>query len=216
MTSYNVDTIQCPGCGGTLATWGVASCNTIDAKLFTDGFVDGPMYDHGGALLTCPKCDATFWRKDISAIRSVRHGDADSRALPIAHTIAIAAYPVLLLKAPWRTEEEEKYVRIRAWWAWNEEDRYIAPWWPWNQAGRLDTGSYEMPEIAHANLERLLELLNDADTDEVITRGEILRELGRFQECLALLVRSFDNRYNEAVRVITALAREGKRCVSPI
>ena len=251
MTSYDVATIKCPGCGSKLAAWDCVSSNTFGAKFFTDGYVYGsPQTD---ALLACPKCKANFWRKGIKAIRSVRHGDAASNALPIADSVPMKAYPALL-KAPWRTAEEEKYVRIRAWWAWNEmcrdcdgpgsglaqerpQELVKGPdqkarveaalesirWLRRQQSFTRERGchgdagsSCALPETAQVNLERLLELLGDIDEGELIMQGEILRELGRFQECLTLFARPFNDRYMKVVQVIMALAQEGKRYVRQI
>lgn len=207
MTSYRIEIATCPGCKTKLAVWGVASRNTIGAKFFTDGFVDGPMYDESGALLACPTCGTVFWRADMSISSSLSDTEffrnADNRALPTAHKPKLASYPALAERSPWRTAEEEKYVRMRAWWAWNDDRR-------------RDPSASEspLPRQATVNCERLLEILVGTDDDQTIMRAEICRELGRFQECLTQLDRPFPESYAKAVGVIRRLAGAGKCSVS--
>lgn len=54
---------------------------------------------------------------------------------------------------------------------------------------------------ADANAERLLQLLDTGNLDQRLLKVELLRELGRFEEALALLVGVSDNRVAGVVRL---------------
>jgi hypothetical protein len=63
MTSYLIQIKQCPECGCQFKVWAIASCNTIDARFYTDGSVEGSMYEEGSALLTCRNAIDIFGRR---------------------------------------------------------------------------------------------------------------------------------------------------------
>ena len=250
MTTYYVDTITCPKCGVQLAACRVGSCNTFGAAVFTDGYVRGPMYEESSSILTCPHCGTTFWREDASIDQSMPYFEFDKkdRHLSTATKAHRLDFPELVEQRIWRTPEQEKYVRIRAWWVWNDDDRKHArpgrpspeaeadlkrlverlghpnadllvdlqSWWNKRKASRENVPlGNTLPEVAVANLERLLDLLGQTGEDAVI-KAEILRELGRFEDCLAELGRTFDDGYARALSVIRKLAHEGNRRVSRI
>lgn len=208
MTSYRVDIADCPNCGNRITVWVVASCNTIGATIFTDGFVDAPMYDESGAILECPECETVFWRTDMAVSSSVRDSkfcsDTENRKHPIARKPELERYPGLVEERPWRSDKEEAYIRLRAWWAWN------------HALGEDARSNKEFPPAAISNCERLLELIDDGKDDGAIMRAEINRELGRFQECLSLLDRPFTDKYSAVLQVIRDAANKEKRVVRPI
>ena len=51
-------------------------------------------------------------------------------------------------------------------------------------------------DVAHANIQRLLELI-ELDPGEQVMRGELLRQLGRFDEAAAVLRAVKPNGYSE-------------------
>ena len=208
MTSYWIEIKQCPTCSCEFTAWAVASHNTIDAKFFTDGFVYGPMYDEGSALLMCPGCNKYFWREDVPTRESMRDSqyfrDAERRSLPDAKQVHGRDNDDLLHQAFWKSEAQEKYIRIRAWWSFNSAYRGHA------------TEEFNLSPEQEANLLRLLQLLSTNDPDESITRAEVLRELGQFDNCLKQLDQPFEERYLAAVDTIKRLAMCKKRMVGTI
>lgn len=221
MTSYSEEYKECPECHCQYEIWYLTSCNTIGAKVYTDGYIDGPMYDDGGRIVKCPACGVIKWDEDIPIIpypvkgfdiKSVDELPKDRPAefyeeffkayyesrsklgeelgdLPLASFVRGQQYEDILLKRFWNTPEQEKYVRIRAWWS-------------INNAYRDNVQKYTASLHKHEeNLQALLELLNpdipDLDPDcsafhledlgEPIMRAEVLRELGKFDECVKLL-----------------------------
>jgi hypothetical protein len=192
----------------------VSSCNTIDAKFFTDGYIEGPMYSENGKIKECSVCKKLSWLNDI--LNPIKLSHIEFKNYRKDHELIGFAwsphcwedecwsYIPFLEKAPWRNEAEEKYIRIRALWSWNACRRKNC---------QLNDG---LLQAAATNCERLLDLFDVADDSEFIMRCEALRELGRFKECLTQLDRHLDNRYTETVRTIRALAEEGNPCVKRI
>jgi hypothetical protein len=208
MTSYWFEVKQCPNCDCEFIYWAVASCNTFHAKFYTDGFVDGPMYDEGGYLLTCPGCNKSLWCEDVptkETLSNLEYFSGSVRgSLPPAERVRGSQYEDLLRQAIWKTEAQEKYVRVRAWWSFNSPYR-----------GQI-TDEFKMPPEQKQNLLRLLQLLDTNAPSDSIMKGEILRELGRFDECLKHLEQPFEDRYLPAVDTIRKLANCENRQVAPI
>ena len=208
MTTYQIEVKQCPNCNCKFAVLNVGSCNTFGAKFYTDGFVSGPMYDEGDALLICPNCDKYFWREDIPTQEIVRDSeffrDPAKRSLPNAKRVYARNYENTLRQALWKNKAQEKYIRIRAWWSFNSSYR------------SHPTKDFTLPFEQEANLRSLLQLLDTNDPYTSIIKAEILRELGEFNESLAVIDQTFDDRYLQVVDVIKRLAKSGNRQVGTI
>lgn len=198
MTSYRTDIKQCPNCGCEFAAWNVASCNTLGAVFYTNGFVDGPMYHEGNALLACPGCKKYLWWDDAPTRESMRDSQyfREQRSLPNASFVT--DYEDVLHQAPWKNEVQEKYSRIKAWRELSV--RYCD-----------STLDVELPPIQEANLLRLLQLLDTNSLDDSIMKAEVLRALGRFNECLEQLDRSFDSELLPTIKAIKKLTIRKKR-----
>jgi hypothetical protein len=107
-------------------------------------------------------------------------------------------------RRPGRQRRKKRYVRFRAWWACNDVYRRDK-----------DREFLLVPEQS-ANLERLLQLLDSNDPEDSLIIAELLRELGRFDECLQQLERHFDESLLLAVKAIQQLAKDRERRVAVI
>lgn len=223
MTSYNVEIKQCPNCDCEFHAMVVASCNTFGAKFYTDGFIDGRMYDEGSALLTCPGCNRYFWRENVPTKKSMLDSEyfhnAELRSLPGAGEVRGNDYEDILPQALWKTEAQEKYIRIRAWWYATEKSNMSSEpgcFPSWSKPLRRTTEEYNMSHEQEANLLRLLQLLDTNDPHESIMKAEVLRQLGQFDECLKQLDQPFADRYLKVIAAIKKLANCKKRRVGRI
>ncbi|MCS0631654.1 hypothetical protein NX786_20210 [Telluria mixta] len=101
------------------------------------------------------------------------------------------------------TDEREIYLRRRLWWAWNDKQRL-------GKNGPLVLTPYNMlAEEALFNMRRLLQLVECAPSQQV-ERGELLRQLGRFDEAVAILKAVPADGHNEIRALkIEKLARSG-------
>jgi hypothetical protein len=195
MTTYFPERMCCPRCDHGFSYMAVGSYNTFDATFYTDGYIEGPMYDDQGRLFRCPHCHAVGWNDEFACEDPDDGDEAELGSVFDADVgpIPLKDYPALLDEAPWRGPDEEKYVRIAAFWAANMPRR----------------GAPESAEPFSAseerNLRALLECLDDSPQDRLM-RAEILRETGQFEACLEVLA-GFEHEDLETVaRLIRTLA----------
>lgn len=104
-------------------------------------------------------------------------------------------YGILMQKRFWRSEDEELYVRTRAWWAFNNTYRPIVTYEqvPNDRCieyrelvdyGPLYSKEYVSIPENDANMIRLLELVAPDDPNNLLLRAELYRELGYFKDCI--------------------------------
>src|SRR5690606_35989174 len=86
------------------------------------------------------------------------------------------------------SEIKLRYIRTRLWWLGNDPVR----------AGRAE----RLPERHLENVAELVSLLDDEEPHQRFTKAEGLRELGRFEECPALLEYEFPEGYETPVNHI--------------
>lgn len=203
MTTYFPAHMRCPDCNHLFSYMAMGSCNTFGATFYTDGYVDGPMYVDEGQLFICPNCSKLGWndefRIDENSPTSEDRFDFSGQSEPVH----VDEYPGLLEQKPWRNPGEEKYVRIRAFWAANNHRRL--------QTENLQPFSRDELD----NQERLMGLLDDSPSEQLL-HAELLREMACFQECLEMLGCIEDPRLAEYCASIRQLAQEKNFAVSKI
>lgn len=208
MTSYVVEQLRCRRCQGVFVHAETASHNTFDADFFTDGYIDGPMYDPGSALVGCPHCEVFAWRDTFEYVPS--ESDVDSsedladNGLPWARPVTGVVYQAAVDASLARAPDEEIYLRKQT-------------WWHGNNRRRLSYGNPKpLTEIEQRNLLRLLELIPSVEADDRILRAEVSRELGDFDACLGELAGIDSEGYGHAVQVISNLAKAKQPYVARI
>jgi hypothetical protein len=146
---------ECSQCGKLMTEHTIGSGNTFGARFWTDGFRDAPMLPDKPWLVKCPHCDFPVWideQKQVGEISpwssAVRDGTAFADARPTI-TPALQDYEAFLETAT-VDQEKEQYVRLRAWWAGNDQRRELGRTKP--------LGDFES-----RNLHALVRLLGDAD-----------------------------------------------------
>lgn len=188
---------KCMHCKQHLAEETITSGNTFGATFWTDGKQEAPMLPDQPWLVKCPHCGELVWIDELETIKEIEPFEAD--------TVSESWYPtepsfeeyISFLQGPSLDIEKERYVRLRAWWTGNDP--------------RRENGEKQLlSEIEVQNLWAFSELLDLSDTNNRILKAEIQRELGRFDEALALLSEIEDERLFQAVNIIKKLA-EGKQ-----
>ncbi len=125
-------------------------------------------------------------------------------SLPSSGSVYRYDYENVLNQGLWKNDIQEKYIRIRAWWSFNDAYR------------RRAAEDFRVPPDQETNLRRLLQLLDTNHPDESIMKAEILRELGEFDPCLQVLDRNFDEEYIKTSDIIKTFAKSGRRQVERI
>lgn len=206
MTSYIIDVKRCLNCNSKFGHIASASYNTFGATFYTDGYVYGPMYDSGSALVVCPTCKKYIWLKEIPNEESIYEmfWSSDRNSFPISEFIMLSDYEEMLDLDLWKNADQEKYIRVRAWWSFNNKWRF------------KNFEKFSMSSKESKNLWSLLNLFDKQLSEEIIMKAEIYRELGRFEECLKLLEQSFDDDYLQAIKTISKLAKCKNRQVAEV
>lgn len=196
MTSYRIEIKKCPNCNTEFLITNLQSNNSFGAKLYTD-FSMGPMQDAGDALLTCPSCFKHQWVADVPTLKSMSDSEFhafdpyDFKGKPERGNYNLHIDSSIYMKSPkgfqehhyedalqqelWKTEAQEKLIRIRAWWSFNNDYREQA------------TEEFNLSPEQESNLFKILPLLDQNDLVESVMKAEVLRELGQFEECLKQL-----------------------------
>ena len=180
MTTYFVAVVKCLSCRQSFPFMATGSSNTFGSTLYTDGCRrDGPYVGEDVGIVECPECGALSWIDDlnfdkvIDASKYYARPDPRPTASPMSRSdIRAARFDRLLRRfgSTSATSDQLRYLRTQLWWSAN--DAFI------QRAGDLSDSDRE-------NLEELLALLT-AERDR-LERAEILRELGRFDDCLTEL-----------------------------
>ena len=111
---------QCPNCNYEFATWGYISYSTFCGKrdtLYTDGFKSWSLFNESSAVLICPGCNKYLWQEDLPTKEYIIDSNPDS--FPHSRPIQLSDYEYILHHALWGTNAQEKQIRIRLWWTFN-------------------------------------------------------------------------------------------------
>ena len=226
MTRFAPPTLyQCPSCAGYFTRSGFRSLFFVDAVPdWSDGKNDNWWARASGSVGRCPSCVGIIWIEDsvklirapqkprpIGAASRLWHlmtGDRSGRlqderewaALPreikeaerIDGLDSAKDFMDALANLPPDGDDREVYLRRRLWWASNDHLR--------RRTDEVPAGTQPAvaPAVAQANKLRLLELF-ESDPDNQVERGELLRQLGRFDEAVAVLKAVKPNGYSEVM-----------------
>ena len=204
--------IACPSCQG-LAKYGtLMSGNTFGARVWTDGKQDAPMLPQPPAMVRCHHCRAFYWLKDAKKVGLVEPWGEPAQDIPAAWQAAEevqepseSEYYEAIHAGLARSQEQERTIRILAWWRSNDAFRDV---------GEAVVNAERLNEAERiSNLQALLLLLNGNDEGSLIMRAEALRELGMWQEAEEVLSRIQSEGYAEVVSQIRALCRAQDGCI---
>jgi len=201
--------LACPRCESPILKRRIASLNFFGIHRYSDGS-PGHWAKDVGRMACCPACDNLFWRDEAQPLGvmprepRIRNWSWMKRALAslfgrcktdFAEESAWTAIPeswhwARQIEAPkgrdflWALEhgfgataEDEIYLRTELWWSGNRPKR----------GSKSDSPMTADQE--RENMMRLLDLLQamPPGNREPLIEAELLRALGRFEECIALL-----------------------------
>jgi hypothetical protein len=189
---------ECPKCNAPLKQATMMSGNTFRATFWTDGKKMASMLPDRQWLVKCPKCDALFWIDEAKQLGEQWPRDNKQWPDAIKPSIPTEADYLGLLGDSTLPQNKKLYLRRRAWWAANDIARTnVDATVVWSAAQQ-------------ANLRSLATLMDEKDPDQRITKAEIFRELKRFDDCISLLSRAFEEeRHAEVAAFIKRLAEQG-------
>ncbi len=167
----------CPRCGALVKWRGVKSGNTFGSKLYSDGKRESPMLPQISDLVKCESCSAFYWLREqdpkdpmmvweqVGSARAVKPISIEELGEAIDQDIARDRY---------------RELRLRRMFLYALNDRT-------RTSGLLPYGSGVDEHAWWRNVEALLALLDDNDTNERFLKAELLRYKGDFDGCMELL-----------------------------
>ena len=214
MTRYSAPIIhQCPACAGHFKRHTLTSMHFhADVPDWSDGKNTQWWASASGSVGRCPVCSTSVWIEDALEVMHLPRypptmlgldrlwhrmtGDRNGRLRDVLEWEALPAalrnaeslnwlseaddFIAALTEAPQQSRERELHLRVRLWWALNDRLRH--------DGGGTRSASHSLMQrsIARPNMLRILELIEDSPKAQV-TRGELLRQLGRFEEAVVVL-----------------------------
>lgn len=204
--------IACPLCKGLAKHMTLLSGNTFGAKVWTDGKMIAPMLPRPPAVVKCRHCGECYWLAEAENVGTL--GPPDSKGQEINPTWATAdeveepteeEYYLAIEKGLATDVEQEKNLRVLAWWRSNDGFRNAPP-----APGR---GNPRTSAPWKKNLEALANLLHDENEGERLMRAEVLRELGEFEAAKQILHRISSSNVAAVVRQLLSLCESGDASV---
>ncbi len=188
---------KCSACGKHILEYTVGSGNTFGARFWTDGKRDAPMLPDQPWLVKCPHCSTLVWIDEQKQVVEIDPwwpvgGDADRFKDARSATEPTFTEYNAFLSAGVKTRKKERYVRLRTWWAGNDDRR---------KGGQIKP----MTDAETANLRALLPLLKGKNRNDRLMKAEAFRELGMFEDAEALLSSRFEEGLMKAVEIIRSL-----------
>jgi hypothetical protein len=207
MTQGPIFVICCPLCSGLAKYPTVASGNTFGAVYYTDGKRVAPMLPATPSVVRCAACRGVFWRSAAAEVgqfdeqrEDAAAVDADWRKAGYLHEPDEAEHLAALDRLIASSPGEERGIRLLTWWRGN--DRYRTP---------SPTPAPDNPKVAsrrHANMRQLIALLDTAEPSDQLMRAEALRQLGEFDQAVAILSKPFPPEYDTALSRLLGLCAQ--------
>jgi len=223
MTTYKPTNKKCPHCHDTFEFLEIMSHNTFSTTYWTDGRGYDALRGFNG-MCKCPACSSFFWRKDAIAVKKEPYSDESFIKQRLAfinkmvhpknqdETNSEDTYPAIqditlpqmfdfLVSPALTSTEEEYYVRKMIWWSYNDYYRALYPHEEHYTQQEEGSPLVVLQEKNSENMKALLDLVELTSDEEILTKAELYRQLGQFDECLSLLTTCSD-KYEVAKSII--------------
>jgi hypothetical protein len=166
---------KCPKCGSYTHKESLLSGNTFGAKNYSDGKQIAPMLPTFPYLNKCENCGHFYWlnNKTKADINSV----SDSSKKHTARFLEIDEFKGALMYMKDLDAAHERYIRNQIYWSFNDRTR-----------NGKDIFINEDEEILYiSNILFLFDLLDENKTEDLITKAEMHRNIGLFDDAIKYL-----------------------------
>lgn len=223
---------ECSLCGKYIKQQTFVSGNTLLARFWTDGKIEGPMLPNEPRLVKCPHCGALIWINEQKYVglepEDTSWFDDDTLSIIGEHNSFSNQLKRMLIKRRGsrgsidldmdRVKEarsastpttDEYFGFLKGSTVSQKEERYVRPraWWAGNDSRRGRFFSTKLSSFEKDNLRALTLLLNEADDDDRLIKAEALRELAMFADAEHLLSTPFKDKLVKTVGIIRRLNR---------
>lgn len=187
---------KCSECFQLIEEHTIMSGNTFGATFWTDGKIDFPMLPDQPSLIKCPHCHALLWIDEQEQVGIIdRWGERDNFIGSQSYDIPSVDDHFTLLEKGNSNTKKEKYLRMRAWWAGNDERRESQVKCP-------------LSDKEIKNLQMLADMLVETNSNDRLLKAEIMRELGRFDNAIDLLAGPFEDELSYFVDNLRVLVQK--------
>lgn len=188
---------ECPDCSAQIKNKSLISGNTFNATVYSDGFLEAPMLPQYPDLTRCEECGHYLWLSRLKEITEISIFELDLpewNTVPWARLLTLDEYKQVLELGIIENVSDEKFVRMRIWWCYNDRIRYQ------DKLVQIDKDIIEgklfkdIPEKEYwaENLGKLMPLLDSKRPEEQVLIAEIYRNQGRFDIANHLLKEIWD------------------------
>lgn len=191
--------IQCPYCQNQFRQRTLMSGNTFGATFWTDGKREAPMLPESVVVAFCEECGNYFWVEDAELIDRVPPDVNEYPEVELLEELTLEQYIEALEIMEVANDEDTFYLLRQIWWKYN--DYYRSD----EQVEIPQNIEKRMPIL----LNKLLDILDEENDDHLMLKGELLRELGKFEEALETLNKINNPEYDDAKEYLIELADKG-------
>ncbi|MFZ4441276.1 MAG: hypothetical protein ACOYOS_22925 [Syntrophales bacterium] len=212
---------KCQFCAKLIRQTTTASGNTFGSVLRTDGKRKSPMLPSLPSLVKCPYCQALLWIDEQKKIREIDN-DSPKRFKYEWYKRAEKEDYYNLLRKGISDPEKERYLRLQVWWRENDPRPGLIE--DVNE-GLTDFTGTMLAQIRAShdefideyckksdseieNLVALAEILDVTNPSDLIMKAEIMRELRRWDDAIAILDYPFEGNLQGAANFIRDLAEK--------
>ena len=207
--------VACPRCGWFARHFTLMSGNTFGARVWTDGKQVAPMLPGVPPVAKCLHCKAFYWLSEAEQVGTVNDWDSEEEFIDPAwahakdiEELSESEYHSAIESSLARNREQERILRILAWWRGND-------------AFRDDLGTSGRPlgrttDRFRDNLLALVGLFDTSNTNEILMKAESYRELGEFKAATAILDQVRADDLADAARQMCDLCYRGDTLVRPL
>lgn len=197
---------ECSKCKTKLEQHTTMSGNTFGAHFWTDGRMVAPMLPDRPWLIKCPKCQSLLWIDELEKLGEQGSWEKDKKWTDtVDPDLPLEEDYLCILQDNRLSDKKKLYAHRRAWWLANDAHR----------SSKVKTVAFS--ESQKVNLQKLAALLNEENPDQRIMKAEVFRELGQFDDCIKLLLFSFESkRHTEVADYIRSLAEQNASIVREI
>jgi tetratricopeptide (TPR) repeat protein len=188
--------IQCPYCENQFRQRTLMSGNTFGATFWTDGKREAPMLPDSVIVSFCEECGRYFWVEDAEQIDEVQPDAEEYPDAELLKELTLEQYIEAFEKMEIKNDEDILFLLKQIWWKYNDYYRND------EQEEIKQSIEKRIPGL----LEKLMDYLDENNDDHLILKGELLRELGRFEKAIEILNKINEPEYDKAKQYIIELA----------
>jgi hypothetical protein len=174
--------IACPVCQALAKVFTVENFDPRGTITWSDGWQDAPMMPRPPRITRCAQCRKIFWTAEAPQLGyapPVELATAEQAAwtqAPYVEPLDEEGVAEALATSLAPTPDLEMELRVLRWWRGNDAFRRVdAPIGHATESGAI------------ANMERIIEMMQEGEEDLLLFRAEAERELGRFDDALRTL-----------------------------